>query len=78
MMEFKMKKVWMVWQTVDFGQDWMMGVFSTKAKAEKAAADMFDEWANDRLITVDQWREKASQPGSDMDEPFFVAAADVQ
>jgi hypothetical protein len=79
MMEFDMQKVWMVWQTVDFNQDWMMGVFSTEAKAESAMADMFAEWADDRGTTVDQWRaSQAAQPWSDMDEPFFVTATNVQ
>ena len=76
-----MQKVWMVWQMVDFGQEGMMGVFSTEAKAEAAMADMFAEWLDDRGMTEDQWRDnKASQPWTDtnMDEPFFVTATDVQ
>jgi len=64
-----MQKVWMVWQTVDFGQDWMMGVFSTEAKAEAAAADMFAEWLDDRGMTADAFNG---------DNPFFVTDEVVQ
>lgn len=73
-----MQKVWMVWQTVDFGQEWMVGAFSTEAKAEAAMAAMFAEWADDRGTTVDQW--KASQAAQDwvLGAPFFVTAMDVQ
>ena len=74
-----MQKVWMVWQTVDFRQDWMMGVFSSKAKADAAMVAMFADWAADRGTTVDQWKaSQAAQPWSDMDDPFFVTDADVQ
>jgi len=74
-----MQKVWMVWQTVDFGQDWMMGVFSTQDKANAAMTDMFADWLSDRGMTAAQF--KASQdahPWSDMDDPFFVTDAVVK
>jgi hypothetical protein len=64
-----MQKVWMVWQTVDFGQDWMMGVFSTEAKAEAATADMFAEWLDDRGMTADTFNG---------DNPFDVSETKVQ
>ena len=73
-----MQKVWMVWQTVDFGTDWLVGTFSTQAKADKAAADMFTDWLADRDMTVAQWKAKQDQPWFDMDDPFFVTDTDVQ
>ena len=73
-----MQKVWMVWQTVDFGQDWLIGTFSTQAKADKAADDMFFDWLADRDMTLAQWRAKQDQPWFDTDDPFFVTATDVQ
>jgi len=74
-----MQKVWMVWQTVDFGTDWLVGTFSTQAKADAAMADMFADWAADRGTTVAQWKaSQAAQPWSDMDDPFFVTDTDVQ
>lgn len=73
-----MQKVWMVWQTVDFGTDWLVGTFSTQAKADKAADDMFAGWLVDRDMTLAQWRAKQDQPWVDTDDPFFVTAADVQ
>jgi hypothetical protein len=79
-----MQKVWMVWQTVDFGQDWMMGVFSTEAKAEAAMADMFADWLSDRGMTAAQFKASQDAPvlGFDMigppDDPFFVTDAVVK
>ena len=73
-----MQKVWMVWQTVDFGTDWLVGTFSTQAKADKAADDMFFGWLADRDMTLAQWRAKQSQPWFDTDDPFFVTDTDVQ
>lgn len=73
-----MQKVWMVWQTVDFGTDWLVGTFSTQAKADKAADDMFADWLADRDMTVAQWKAKQDQPWFDMDDPFFVTDTAVQ
>ena len=73
-----MQKVWMVWQTVDFGTDWLVGTFSTQVKADAAAAMMFADWLTDRDMTVDQWKAKQDQPWFDMDDPFFVTQSDVQ
>ena len=74
-----MEKVWMVWQTVDFGQDWMMGIFSTQDKANAAMTDMFADWLSDRGMTAAQFKAKQdAQPWSDMDDPFFVTDAVVK
>jgi len=73
-----MQKVWMVWQTVDFGQDWLVGTFSTQDKADAAAAMMFTDWLTDRDMSLAQWKAKQDQPWFDMDDPFFVTQSDVQ
>ena len=62
-MEFDMQKVWMVWQTVDFGTDWLVGTFSTQAKADKAADDMFADWLADRDMTVLSGRQSRINHG---------------
>ena len=75
---FGQTKVWMVWQTVDFNQDWLMGVFAGKRTANAAKAKMFADWLSDRDMTLDQWKAKQDQPWFDMDDPFFVTDAVVQ
>tara|TARA_R100001198_G_scaffold96291_2_gene85381 strand:+ start:480 stop:689 length:210 start_codon:yes stop_codon:yes gene_type:complete len=67
-----MQNVWMVWQTVDFGQDWMMGVFASADAANAAMDDMFTDWMSDRDMTAAQFA------ASQMDDPFFVTTEDVQ
>ena len=67
-----MQNVWMVWQTVDFGQDWMMGVFASDDAANAAMDDMFADWMSDRGMTAAQFA------ASQMDDPFFVTTQDVQ
>ena len=41
-------KVWMVWQTVDFNQEWLEGVFASESLARKKQDELFEEWKNDR------------------------------
>ena len=67
-----MQKVWMVWQEVDFGQDWIVGVFATQAKADAAKADFFAEWLDNRAWTEAEFKK------TQMDNPFTVTTADVQ
>ncbi|MDB4350211.1 hypothetical protein OAA38_00200 [bacterium] len=67
-----MQNVWMVWQTVDFGQDWMMGVFASVDAANAAMDGMFADWMSDRDMTAAQFA------ASQMDDPFFVTTEDVQ
>ena len=67
-----MQNVWMVWQTVDFGQDWMMGVFAAADAANAAMDGMFADWMSDRDMTAAQFA------ASQMDDPFFVTTEDVQ
>ena len=74
-----MQKVWMVWQTVDFGQDWLMGVFASADAANAAMDDMFADWLSDRGMTAAQFAaSQDAQPWSTMDDPFFVTTEDVQ
>lgn len=65
---FGQTKVWMVWQTVDFGQEWLKGVFAGKRTANAAMEEMFAEWLDDRGMT----------PYADVDNPFFVTDEVVQ
>jgi hypothetical protein len=75
-----MQKVWMVWQTVDFGTDWLVGVFSSKSKADAAMDDFFADWLDDRGLTAAQFKASKDDapPWSDIDDPFFVTQSDVQ
>jgi len=66
---FGQTKVWMVWQEVDFGQEWLKGVFAGKRTANKAADDMFFNWLADRGMTADTFNG---------DNPFFVTDEVVQ
>ena len=66
-----MQKVWMVWKTVDFGQDWLEAVFNSEVKAENAMAEMFNEWLNDR-------KKVFGEEAEDFESPFFVTDEDVQ
>ena len=68
-----MQKVWMVWKTVDFGQDWLEGVFDSEAKANIAKATMFADWLSERGMTLAQWQmKKAKDQWGEVDDPFFV------
>ena len=66
-----MKKVWMVWKTVDFGQDWLEGAFDSEAKAQKAMDEMFNEWLNDR-------KKVFGEEAEDFESPFVMDFVNVQ
>jgi len=76
---FGQTKVWMVWQTVDFNQDWLKGVFAGKRTANAAKAKMFDAWLEDRGITAAEWQtQKDNDKWGELDDPFFVTDEVVQ
>jgi|11BtaG_2_1085332.scaffolds.fasta_scaffold31519_4 hypothetical protein len=66
-----MEKVWMVWKTVDFGQDWLEGVFDSKSKAENAMNEMQTEWMNDM-------KEVFGNKADEFDSPFVMDSVNVQ